>query len=151
MAAVRGVMFASYPANAPVGPSDPSQYPKQGPHQFKPVRARRPCVHPLSPAPSVHAMHRHLPPLCLRTAPVASASMRRALESHPSLPLTTFACLHRFNDPCVSLTRPSPELSHGLIPALNLAWPAPAQAIAPAALYTQSIALSSAASATGGK
>lgn len=45
VAAVRGVMFASYPANAPVGPSDPSQYPKQGPHQFKPVRARGPCVH----------------------------------------------------------------------------------------------------------
>ena len=63
VAAVRGVMFASYPANAPVGPSDPSQYPKQGPHQFKPVRARRPCVHPLSPAPDVHAMHGHLPPL----------------------------------------------------------------------------------------
>lgn len=39
-ASVRGVLFAAYPANAPVGPSDPSQYPKQGPHKFKPVRGR---------------------------------------------------------------------------------------------------------------
>ena len=48
MASVRGVMFAAYPGNAPVGPSDPSQYPKQGPHQFKPVRARPPCLRALS-------------------------------------------------------------------------------------------------------
>ncbi|KAK9843686.1 hypothetical protein WJX81_002304 [Elliptochloris bilobata] len=39
VSSVRGVMFAAYPVNAPVGPSDPSQYPKQGPHKFKPADA----------------------------------------------------------------------------------------------------------------
>ena len=107
VASVRGVMFASYPANAPVGPSDPSQYPKQGPHQFKPVRAHGPCVHP-NPKLHVHAMH------SLRTAhaypllQLANAPLRHAFASHRSLSLTARACLYRVWNPCVDLAWPSP-------------------------------------------
>ncbi len=48
MVSVRGVMFAAYPVNAPVGPSNPSQYPKQGPHQFEQVLLCLSCLPPLT-------------------------------------------------------------------------------------------------------